>query len=88
MVRADPLSDKRDRSGSEYPSLQNYIQVTDGVACGGEPGGQEGFQELAELGIKTVVNGPITYTIDGAPLVGPVPGKKNAFCIMCLTILI
>ncbi|MCV6594741.1 MAG: FAD-dependent oxidoreductase [Silicimonas sp.] len=39
---------------------------------------------LTEVGIHTVVNGPITYTIDGAPLVGPVPGKRNAFCIIGL----
>jgi hypothetical protein len=31
---------------------------------------------LMETGIKRVVNGPITYTIDGAPLVGPIPGKS------------
>ena len=39
---------------------------------------------LQEVGIKRVVNGPITYTIDGAPLVGPIPGKRNAFCIIGL----
>lgn len=39
---------------------------------------------LMETGIREVVNGPITYTIDGAPLVGPVPGKRNAFCIIGL----
>ncbi len=39
---------------------------------------------LMEAGIHTVVNGPITYTIDGAPLVGPIPGKRNAFCIIGL----
>jgi dimethylglycine dehydrogenase len=39
---------------------------------------------LEEVGIKNVVNGPITYTIDGAPLVGPIPGKRNAFCIIGL----
>ena len=39
---------------------------------------------LMEVGIHTVVNGPITYTIDGAPLVGPIPGKRNAFCIIGL----
>ena len=39
---------------------------------------------LMETGIKQVVNGPITYTIDGAPLVGPIPGKRNAFCIIGL----
>ena len=39
---------------------------------------------LMEVGIHTVVNGPITYTIDGAPLVGPIPGKRNAYCIIGL----
>jgi len=39
---------------------------------------------LAETGIRSIVNGPITYTIDGAPLVGPVPGKRNAYCIVGL----
>lgn len=37
---------------------------------------------LTEAGIHTVINGPITYTIDGAPLVGPIPGVTNAYaCI-------
>ncbi|GGE44379.1 GcvT family protein [Actibacterium pelagium] len=39
---------------------------------------------LMDAGIQTIVNGPITYTIDGAPLVGPIPGKRNAFCIIGL----
>ncbi|WP_421980676.1 GcvT family protein [Roseibium sp.] len=39
---------------------------------------------LMEAGIRSVINGPITYTIDGAPLVGPIPGKRNAFCIIGL----
>ena len=39
---------------------------------------------IAETGIHTIVNGPITYSIDGAPLVGPIPGKRNAFCIIGL----
>lgn len=39
---------------------------------------------LMDVGIRTIVNGPITYTIDGAPLVGPIPGKRNAFCIVGL----
>ncbi len=39
---------------------------------------------LETAGVHTVVNGPITYTIDGAPLVGPIPGKRNAFCIIGL----
>ena len=39
---------------------------------------------LTEVGIHTIINGPITYTIDGAPLVGPIPGKRNAYCIIGL----
>ncbi len=39
---------------------------------------------LEEVGIHTIVNGPITYSIDGAPLVGPIPAKRNAFCIIGL----
>jgi len=36
---------------------------------------------LAETGIHTVINGPITYTPDGLPLVGRIPGRHNAWCI-------
>lgn len=32
---------------------------------------------LMDLGIKRIVNGAITYTPDGAPLVGPAPGLRN-----------
>ena len=39
---------------------------------------------LEEVGNYKVVNGPITYTIDGAPLIAPIPGKRNAFCIIGL----
>lgn len=39
---------------------------------------------IAETGIHTIVNGPITYSPDGAPLVGPIPGKRGAFCIIGL----
>lgn len=47
-------------------------------------GAFERMPALTETGIHTIVNGPITYTIDGAPLVGPIPGKRNAFCIIGL----
>ncbi len=47
-------------------------------------GAFERMPALAEVGIKRIVNGPITYTIDGAPLVGPIPGTRNAFCIIGL----
>ncbi|WP_305985486.1 FAD-dependent oxidoreductase [Roseibium sp. MMSF_3544] len=47
-------------------------------------GAFERMPALMEAGIRSVINGPITYTIDGAPLVGPIPGKRNAFCIIGL----
>lgn len=36
---------------------------------------------LERAGIASIVNGPITYTPDGIPLVGPIPGKQNAYAI-------
>ncbi len=36
---------------------------------------------LTRTGIHTVINGPITYSADGLPLVGKIPGKRNAYCI-------
>lgn len=35
------------------------------------------YPAMATAGIKTVVNGPFTFTPDGNPLVGPVPGLRN-----------
>jgi len=40
----------------------------------------KGFQRfplLADAGIRRIVNGPFTFTPDGNPLVGPVPGLRN-----------
>ncbi|MGB1239906.1 MAG: GcvT family protein, partial [Pseudomonadales bacterium] len=34
---------------------------------------------IGEAGVKTIVNGPITYTPDGHPLIGPVHGYDNYF---------
>ncbi|HUK09590.1 MAG TPA: FAD-dependent oxidoreductase [Stellaceae bacterium] len=34
---------------------------------------------LREAGIKKVINGPIPYTPDGNPLIGPAPGLRNFF---------
>ncbi len=36
---------------------------------------------LETAGIHSIINGPITYTPDGLPLVGKIPGKHNAYCI-------
>ena len=35
------------------------------------------FPLLEKTGIQKIVNGPFTFTPDGNPLVGPVPGLKN-----------
>jgi dimethylglycine dehydrogenase len=34
---------------------------------------------LASAGLSKVINGPIPYTPDGNPLIGPMPGVPNAF---------
>jgi dimethylglycine dehydrogenase len=39
--------------------------------------GFQRFPSLAEAGIRRIVNGPFTFTPDGNPLVGPVPGLRN-----------
>jgi len=44
----------------------------------------ERMPALQTAGIHTTVNGPITYTIDGLPLVGQIPGIENAYCIIGL----
>ncbi len=44
----------------------------------------ERLPSLAQAGIHTIINGPITYTIDGAPLIGPIPGIENAYCAIGL----
>jgi len=39
--------------------------------------GFQRFPTLEEAGIKRIVNGPFTFSPDGNPLVGPVPGLRN-----------
>ncbi len=34
---------------------------------------------LAKAGVGKVINGPIPYTPDGLPLIGPMPGARNAY---------
>ncbi|MBU2981112.1 FAD-dependent oxidoreductase [Lentibacter algarum] len=34
---------------------------------------------MAQSGVSSVINGPIPYAPDGLPLIGPMPGVKNAF---------
>ncbi len=42
--------------------------------------GFERYPALQEIGVKTWVNGAFTFSPDGNPLVGPVPGKNGYWC--------
>ncbi|KNG95193.1 GcvT family protein [Pseudaestuariivita atlantica] len=42
--------------------------------------GFERYPAIQDVGIKTWVNGAFTFSPDGNPLVGPVPGKKGYWC--------
>ena len=42
--------------------------------------GFQRFPSLLEAGIRKWVNGAFTFTPDGNPLVGPVPGLRNYWC--------
>jgi dimethylglycine dehydrogenase len=44
----------------------------------------ERMPSLTRTGIHTVVNGPITYSPDGTPLIGRIPGLENAYCAIGL----
>ncbi len=70
ISREDPMP--ADFSFQLYPDdlerLEYYIED----ACARVP-------ILGTVGVKRVVNGPIPYTPDGNPLVGPMPGVPNAF---------
>ncbi len=37
------------------------------------------FPSVEQAGIRRIVNGPFTFTPDGNPLVGPVPGLRNCW---------
>lgn len=42
--------------------------------------GFERYPALQEIGVKTWINGAFTFSPDGNPLVGPVPGKRGYWC--------
>ncbi|MEM9317425.1 MAG: FAD-dependent oxidoreductase [Pseudomonadota bacterium] len=42
--------------------------------------GFERYPVLQDVGVKTWVNGAFTFSPDGNPLVGPVPGKRGYWC--------
>lgn len=45
----------------ERPGLQHVVQLTPQLISGSQPHGEEGFESLEELGVKTIVS------VDGAP---------------------
>ncbi len=40
---------------------------------------------LGELGVRTIINGPIPISPDGEPIMGPVPGVSNFFAACAFT---
>ena len=70
MTPDDPMPD--DFSFQLYPDDLDRIEWYIEDACARVP-------ILGSVGLTRVVNGPIPYTPDGNPLVGPMPGVPNAF---------
>lgn len=58
--------DKREKpkkavaAADEHAGLHNVMRLSDRIFSGSQPDGEQGFQSLAEMGVKTVVN------VDGA----------------------
>jgi dimethylglycine dehydrogenase len=55
-----------------FPDDLDRLESHIGKACARVP-------LLARAGIKKVINGPIPYTPDGNPLIGPAPGLRNIY---------
>ncbi len=70
VTRTDPMP--ADFSFQLYPDDLDRLEFYIEDACRRVP-------ILGSVGVKRVVNGPIPYTPDGNPLVGPMPGVPNAF---------
>ena len=70
MTDEDPMPD--DFSFQLYPDDLERIEwhIEDAMAR---------VPMLGEVGINKCINGPIPYTPDGNPLIGPMPGVPNAF---------
>ena len=58
------------------PDLDRLLDNMEGIF--------ERLPALQDAGIHTTINGPITYTIDGMPLIGQIPGVENAYCAIGL----
>ena len=67
---SDPMPE--DFSFQLYPDALDRlsVQIEDSMAR---------VPVLAEAGLAKTINGPIPYTPDGNPLLGPMPGVRNAF---------
>ena len=70
MTQDDPMPD--DFSFQLYPDDLERIEwhIEDAMAR---------VPLLGQVGVNKVINGPIPYTPDGNPLIGPMPGVPNAF---------
>ncbi|WP_308914798.1 FAD-dependent oxidoreductase [Jannaschia sp. LMIT008] len=70
MVPDQPMPD--DFSFQLYPDALDRLEpyIEDAMAR---------VPVLAEAGISKVINGPIPYAPDGLPLIGPMPGVRNAY---------
>ncbi len=53
---SDSILPKDGPCQAEYPALHNLLQISERVYSGGEPHGDEAFQALKRLGIRTVVS--------------------------------
>lgn len=60
----------------DYGGTELLPPAMDRLAEGLEKGFRR-FPALSQAGIRKIVNGPFTFSPDGNPLVGPVPGLRN-----------
>jgi dimethylglycine dehydrogenase len=60
----------------EYGEMELLAPDLDRLSDSLEKGFQR-FPSIGNAGIRRIVNGPFTFTPDGNPLVGPVPGLRN-----------
>ena len=78
----------KDQQGDKHPHLVSYLGFgqelfeddLDRIAPHTEQA-MERIPALQTAEIQSVVNGPITYTTDGLPMVGPFQGLDNYWCM-------
>ncbi|MBT4966009.1 MAG: FAD-dependent oxidoreductase [Alphaproteobacteria bacterium] len=69
-----PWKAERHLFDSNYDRLEEFLEPA--ARC---------MPILNELGIRTVINGPIPISPDGEPVIGPVPGLSNFFAACAFT---